>query len=39
MDSIFALASAAGRGGVAVYRLSGPKSAEALRRLTGAEIR
>jgi tRNA modification GTPase len=38
MDSIFALASAAGRGGVAVYRLSGPKSAEALRHLTGAEL-
>lgn len=38
MDSIFALASAAGRGGVAVYRLSGPKSGEALRILTGAQL-
>ena len=38
MDSIFALASAAGRGGVAVYRLSGPKAGEALRTLTGAEL-
>jgi len=38
MDSIFALASAAGRGGVAVYRLSGPKVGEALRVLTGKEL-
>ena len=33
--TIFALASAPGRGGVAVFRLSGPASAAALHRLTG----
>ncbi|HVI52779.1 MAG TPA: tRNA uridine-5-carboxymethylaminomethyl(34) synthesis GTPase MnmE [Candidatus Sulfotelmatobacter sp.] len=38
MDSIFALASAAGRAGVAVYRLSGPKVAETVRSLTGADL-
>lgn len=34
-DTIHALASAAGRAGVAVHRLSGPLAAEALRALTG----
>ena len=33
--TIFALASAPGRGGVAVFRLSGPASAQVLRALTG----
>lgn len=34
-STIFALASAPGRGGVAVFRLSGPASAAALRAVTG----
>lgn len=34
-ETIFALASAPGRGGVAVFRLSGPGSLDALHRLTG----
>lgn len=34
-DTIYALASAPGRAGVAVLRVSGPKAAEALQRLTG----
>jgi tRNA modification GTPase len=34
-DTIFALASAPGRGGVAVIRLSGPRAASALQALTG----
>ena len=38
MDGIFALASAAGRGGVAVYRLSGPGTAEAVKALTGRDL-
>ncbi|OAN50328.1 tRNA uridine(34) 5-carboxymethylaminomethyl synthesis GTPase MnmE [Paramagnetospirillum marisnigri] len=36
--TIFALASAAGRAGVAVYRLSGPGAGEALRRLSGHDL-
>lgn len=35
MDTIFALASAPGRSGVAVFRLSGPVAGEALMRFTG----
>ncbi|EPX82652.1 tRNA uridine-5-carboxymethylaminomethyl(34) synthesis GTPase MnmE [Salipiger mucosus] len=35
MDTIFALASAAGKAGVAVVRLSGPQSWAAVARLTG----
>ncbi len=34
-DTIYALASAAGRAGVAVYRLSGPRTGAALAALTG----
>lgn len=34
-DTIFALASGAGRAGVAVYRLSGPRAGETLSALTG----
>ncbi len=34
-DTIFALASATGRAGVAVFRVSGPQAATALERLTG----
>lgn len=34
-ETIFALASAPGRGGVAVFRLSGPASLEILQQLTG----
>ena len=33
-DTIFALATPAGRSGVAVFRLSGPRSAEMLESLT-----
>ena len=36
--TIFALASAPGRGGVAVFRLSGPRAAEALRSLSGRDL-
>ncbi len=36
--TIFALASAPGRGGVAVFRLSGPKAPEALRLLSGRDL-
>ncbi|NFV81635.1 tRNA uridine-5-carboxymethylaminomethyl(34) synthesis GTPase MnmE [Magnetospirillum aberrantis] len=36
--TIFALASAPGRGGVAVFRLSGPRAAEALRSLAGRDL-
>ncbi len=36
--TIFALASGAGRGGIAVFRLSGPAAALALRALTGREV-
>ena len=36
-DTIFALASAPGRAGVAVVRVSGPRAAEAIRQLTGRE--
>jgi tRNA modification GTPase len=35
MDTIYALASASGRAGVAVIRLSGPQAMAALRRLAG----
>ncbi|HET6223232.1 MAG TPA: tRNA uridine-5-carboxymethylaminomethyl(34) synthesis GTPase MnmE [Dongiaceae bacterium] len=35
MDTIYALASAAGRAGVAVIRISGPAAGTAVRRLTG----
>lgn len=34
-ETIFSLSSASGRAGVAVFRLSGPASAQALRALTG----
>lgn len=37
-DTIFALASGAGRAGVAVFRLSGPASGEALKQLSGAAL-
>ncbi|MDO6586439.1 tRNA uridine-5-carboxymethylaminomethyl(34) synthesis GTPase MnmE [Salipiger sp. 1_MG-2023] len=36
MDSIFALASAPGKAGVAVVRVSGPRAWEAVRALTGS---
>jgi tRNA modification GTPase len=36
--TIFALASGAGRAGVAVFRLSGPEAGAALRRLTGRDL-
>ncbi len=36
-DTIFALASAPGRAGLAVVRVSGPRAAEAIRQLTGHE--
>jgi tRNA modification GTPase len=36
-DTIFALATAPGRAGVAVVRVSGPKAADALRQLTHGE--
>jgi tRNA modification GTPase len=35
MDTIYALASAAGRAGIAVIRISGPQAMAALRRLAG----
>ena len=38
-DTIFALASAAGRAAVAVVRLSGPRTAETLRRFGAKELR
>jgi len=37
-DTIFALASGAGRAGIAVFRLSGPASGEALKRLSEAAL-
>ena len=37
-DTIFALASGAGRGGIAVFRLSGPGSGEALKHLSGGDL-
>ncbi len=37
-DTIFALASGAGRAGVAVYRLSGPGAGPALAALTGRDL-
>ncbi|MBI2256153.1 MAG: tRNA uridine-5-carboxymethylaminomethyl(34) synthesis GTPase MnmE [Proteobacteria bacterium] len=37
-DTIFALATAAGRSGVAVFRLSGPRCAEVLETLTGKAL-
>lgn len=36
--TIFALASAPGRGGVAVFRLSGPRAAATLRQLSGRDL-
>ncbi len=36
--TIFALASAPGRGGVAVFRLSGPRAGQALRHLAGRDL-
>ncbi len=38
MDTIYALASGAGRAGVAVYRLSGPAAGRALCALTGGAL-
>jgi tRNA modification GTPase len=35
LDTIFALASGVGRAGIAVFRVSGPQAAAALRRLAG----
>ena len=37
-DTIFALASAAGRAGVAVFRVSGPQAGGSIKHLTGQEI-
>lgn len=37
-DTIFALASAPGRGGVAVFRVSGPSAAKAITALTDEEL-
>lgn len=37
-DTIFALASGAGRAGIAVFRLSGPASGEALKQLSEAAL-
>ncbi len=37
-DTIFALASASGRAGVAVIRISGPKSTKVLQELTGKKL-
>ncbi|MGC9953914.1 MAG: tRNA uridine-5-carboxymethylaminomethyl(34) synthesis GTPase MnmE [Rhizomicrobium sp.] len=37
-DTIFALASAAGRAGVAVFRVSGPKAGNCVKHLTGQDI-
>ena len=37
-DTIYALASAAGRAGVAVFRVSGPQAGEGIKHLTGQEI-
>ncbi|MDY0872153.1 tRNA uridine-5-carboxymethylaminomethyl(34) synthesis GTPase MnmE [Dongia rigui] len=37
-DTIFALATPAGKSGVAVFRLSGPRAAEALQTLTGKAL-
>ncbi len=38
MWTIFALATPPGRGGIAVFRISGPNAGESLRRLTNREI-
>lgn len=38
MDTIFALASAPGKAGVAVIRLSGPRAHAAVQQLSGAEV-
>jgi tRNA modification GTPase len=38
VDTIFALATAPGRAGVAVVRVSGPSAGDAVRRLTRAEL-
>ena len=38
VSTIFALASAAGRGGVAVFRLSGPQAGICLTQLTGQAL-
>ena len=37
-DTIYALASAAGRAGVAVFRVSGPRAGDSIKHLTGQEI-
>lgn len=37
-DTIFALASGSGRAGVAVFRLSGARAGDVLRRVTGADL-
>lgn len=37
-DTIFALSSGAGKAGIAVIRVSGPRAGEALRRLTGKPL-
>jgi tRNA modification GTPase len=37
-DTIYALASAAGRAGVAVFRISGPQAGDSIKHLTGQEI-
>lgn len=37
-DTIFALATAAGKSGVAVFRLSGPQAAQSLEQLTGKPL-
>lgn len=37
-DTIFALATARGKAGVAVVRLSGPRSGQALRHMSGADV-
>ena len=37
-DTIYALASAAGRAGVAVFRVSGPQAGDSIKHLTGQEI-
>jgi len=37
-DTIYALASGAGRAGVAIIRLSGPAAGDALRTLSGCDL-
>ncbi len=37
-DTIFALSTPPGRGGIAVFRISGPVAGEALKALSGAEL-